>query len=159
MPNPNPTNVNVPPTLAADPTNINVPIHGTKFPSGVTGADFYFELAQKSDLGNGVTAVIADSYTAPCRLFIRAAGQMNYSLAATMSYSVSNSTQSADIIASVTPTTNTAAAATVVTAQRLVEKGDVLQLLVTTSGGGGACKGLSVKFFATELEGSVTIPV
>ncbi len=153
----NPTNVNVPPAMGVDPTNVNVPVHGTKYPSGVTGADFYFELAQKSDLGNGVTAVIADSFTAPFDMYIRAGTQMNYSLAATMSYSVSNTTQSLDVVASNTPVTNTAAAVTLVT--KLANAGDVIQLLVTTSGGGGAVKGLSVKFYATQLAGSTTNPV
>lgn len=152
-----PTNINVPPAKAADPTNINVPVHGTKFPSGVEGADYYFELAQKSDLGNGVTAVVADSFTAPCRLYIRKAQQMNYSIAATMSYAVVNTTTSTDVIASATPTTNTTNAPTV--ASRTIEEGDVVQLQVTTSGGAGASKGLSVKFYCTQLAGTTTNPV
>ena len=155
-----PTNINVPPARAADPTNINTAVHGTKFPSGVVGADGSFTLAQRSDLGNGVTAVIADSFRAPFRMYLRKAWQFNYSLAATMSFSVSNTTQAIDIIASNTPTTNTAAAATLASAAgQLVEEGDVIQLLVTTSGGSGASKGLKVDFFYTELAGSTTNPV
>lgn len=156
----NPTNVNVPPPLAADPTNINIPVHGTKYPSAVVGSDFVFELSQKSDLGDAVTAVLADTWTAPFRLYLRSGRQFNYAIAATQSYSLTNDTQSIDIVASNSPTSNTASAITFASAAaRIVEAGDVLKLLVTTSGGSGASKGLSVKFHATQLEGSATNPV
>lgn len=155
-----PTNINVPPAKAADPTNINVPVHGTKFPSGVVGSDVVITLRQGSDLGNGVTGSIADQYIAPCRLYLRKAVQSNFALAATCSFKLANTTQSIDVVAAQTPTTNTATAVSFASAAaQIVEEGDVLQLQVTTSGGAGALKGGGFTLFATQLAGTTTSPV
>lgn len=154
----NPTNINVPPAKAADPTNINVPVHGTKFPSGVTGADQTVCLSQGTDLGDALTGVIVDQWIAPCAGYIRKLCHMNYSIAATMSFLVYNSTQSANVLGATTPTSNTGAEVTSFTTPSFAE-GDVIQLKVTTSGGAGASKGLNVKLFYTPTAGSTVNPL
>ena len=157
----NPTNVNVPPAKAADPTNINVPVHGTKFPSGVTGADQVVELSQGSDLGNGVTNSVVDSWIAPFDGYIREYCYQTISVAATCTFNIFNNTTSTSILGSTTPTSNTAANGTsfASAAAQSFSKGDEIQLRVTTSGGSGASKGLQVKLFLTPTAGSTTNPL
>lgn len=155
----NPTNVNVPPAKAADPTNINVPIHGTKFPSGVTGADQVIVLDQGSDLANGVTSSVVDSWIANYDGYFRDGNYQTVSMAATMSFDVYNTTQSQNVVSATTPVSNTAAAiAFTSNANQSFNKGDEIQLRVTTSGGGGASKGLTCHLFLTPTTGSSTNP-
>lgn len=155
----NPTNINVPPPLAADPTNVNVPVHGTKFPSGITGADFPISIGQGSDLGNGVTDSLVDSWIAPWAGYFRNGNYQSMTATATATFRILNNTQSQAVVAATTPTAGTAAALTFVAAGQQFAEGDEIQLLVTTSGGAGAMKGLQVHLMATQLAGSLTNPV
>lgn len=155
----NPTNINVPPAKAADPTNINVPVHGTLFPSGVTGADQVVEMGQGSDLGNGVTNSVVDEWIAPFDGYLRDGSYQTITVAATCTFDLYNSTQSQQIVNAVTPVSNTAGTLTYVAAGQTFTKGDHIQLRVTTSGGAGACKGLGAKLFLTPTSGSTTNPV
>lgn len=133
------------------PLVMNVPPLGTGAVGQLTnasnkgllvGAPIVVPLVQGSDLGNGVTAVLASQWTAPCAGFIRDVTLSNYSIAATMSCDVYNSTQAANVIGSQSPSTNAASRVTTITTPAVAE-GDVISLRVTTSGGGGASKGLT----------------
>lgn len=157
----NPTNINVPPAKAADPTNINATVHGTKFPSGVTGADQCVSLNQGSDLGNAVTNSVVDSWIAPFDGYIREYCYQTMSVAATCTFNLFNNTTSTSILGATTPTSNTAANGTsfATAAAQSFSKGDEIQARVTTSGGAGACKGLTVHLFLTPTSGSATNPV
>ena len=156
----NPTNINVPPAKAADPTNINAPVHGTKFPSGVTGADQVVSLHQGTDIGNGVTATVLDSWIAPFAGYFRAGNYQTVTVTATATFDIYNATTSTTIVSAITATAGTAAAVTFASAAaQSFSKSDEIQLRVTTSGGSGALKGANVHLFYTPTEGSTTNPL
>ena len=155
----NPTNVNVPPAKGADPTNINVPVHGTKFPSGATGADSVVTLSQGTDQGNGVTNRILDSWIAPYDGYFRKGNYQTDTVTATATFDIYNLTTTTNIVTAVTATAQTAAALTLVAAAQTFSEGDEIQFRATTSGGSGALKGAVVHLMYTPLAGTATSPL
>lgn len=100
-------------------------------------------LAQGTDLGDALTAVLVAQWPASFTGFIREVSHSNYSLAATATFIVYNATAAAAVTGTITPVTNAAARVTTLTTSAFTE-GDVIQVRLTTSGGSGAMKGLNV---------------
>jgi hypothetical protein len=146
-------NFNVPPLGSSGVGGVNN--HPTK--GVVVGAPVAVKLTQGTDLGDALTGVIADQWIAPCNGTIREFTHSNYSVAATMSFLIYNSTQAANVVGATTPTTNTAARVTSITTAAVTEA-DLIQLKVTTSGGSGASKGLPVTLWFEPFTDSSSNP-
>jgi hypothetical protein len=153
-----PTNIAVPPSRAADPTNIASVVHGTKFPSGVTGADQTKTLSQGLDMGASATDTLLDQWTAEFDCYVRQAADFAATVTTTASWRLLNSTQAVNVIGPTTPTTGAGSAAITTITTPNINKGDVIQLLGTTAGS-SALKGLRVHLFITQRNGSTTNPL
>ncbi len=132
----------------------NVPPLGTRSVGGVNnyprqgvevGAIQCVTLVSGSDIANGVTAEFEAEWNAPFACLVREISYSNRSMAATATFTITNTTQSNTLCATQTPVTATSTRlqGALVTNPVLAE-GDLITVAATTSGGAGAIKGLNV---------------